>query len=197
MIKSEKITISDYREVWPEQFNALKKVLIEHLNNDIVGIEHVGSTSIPGMKAKPIIDVDIIIEENDSIQDRVIFKLKELGYVHNGDQGIPGREAFKRKDSLTPNIGSNKEWFKHHLYVCKIGNIALLNHLNFRNYLKSNPNKVMEYSNLKQRLALKFPFDMDSYIDGKTNFIIDILIKTGIKNEDAKQIESQNRLENM
>ncbi len=197
MIKSEKIIISEYRSEWAEQFNALKKVLIEHLNNDIVGIEHVGSTSIPGMKAKPIIDVDLIIEENDNTMDRVISKLKELGYNHNGDQGISGRESFERVDSLTPNIGSNKKWFKHHLYVCKKENIALLNHLNFRDYLKSNQNKVIEYSNLKQNLALRFPFDIDSYIDGKTNFIIDILIKTGIKHKDIKQIESQNKLDNM
>ena len=134
MIKNDSIIILDYNPKWAKQFEVLQKLLIDHLGDEIIGIEHVGSTSIPGMKAKPIIDLDIIIDNNDALEN-VISKLQELGYIPVGNLGITGREAFKRTDLKTPNIGSNKQWFRHNLYVCKKGSIGLSNHLNFRNYL--------------------------------------------------------------
>jgi len=194
MKKEDKILLLNYNLEWKSQFEELKNILTEYLDIDIIGIEHVGSTSIPGMKAKPIIDLDIIIDDNNSTLKKVISKLKELGYLHLGNMGITGREAFERLNSTTPNLGSQKQWFKHNLYVCKKGSIGLSNHLNLRNYLKENPEKVIEYSKLKQQLVDKFPFDIDSYVDGKTNFIVEILNKTGMNNNETKFIEKQNKL---
>lgn len=194
MVKKDRIIITDYNPQWAEQFEALRKVLIDHLGDTIIGIEHIGSTSIPEMKAKPIIDLDIIIVDNNDILDKVIHKLQELGYIPLGNLGITGREAFDRLDSTTPHIGTNKQWFKHNLYVCNKESIGLINHLNFRNFLRNNPKKVIEYSQLKQNLANKFPFDIDAYVDGKTNFIVDILNKTGMQNNITSLIEKQNKL---
>ena len=192
-VKKEKIQILDYDSDWAKQFEILKNALATYLKDEIIKIEHVGSTSIPGMKAKPIIDLDIIFD-NDLVLDKIISKLKKLGYIHLGNLGITGREAFKRKDATTPNFGAKNIWFKHHLYLCKKGSVGLTNHLNLRNYLIENPKKVIEYSNLKQQLANKYPYDMDSYIDGKTDFILDILSKTGMNSNDTRRIEKQNKL---
>jgi len=192
--KRDKIIVLDYDPEWAIQFEELKEVLFKHLNSEEIEIEHIGSTSIKGLKAKPIIDLDIIINKDDALMDEVINKLSKLGYKHVGNLGISGREAFKRINSKTPIDGSNKEWFKHNLYLCEKGSIGLLNHLNFRNFLRENPNLIVEYGLLKQNLAKKYPYDIDSYIDGKTNFIIDILSKTGMKESETKIINKENKL---
>ncbi len=194
MKKKDKIIVLDYNPIWATQFENIKQVLIKYLDSELLEIQHVGSTSIKGLKAKPIIDLDIIINKDDALLDEVIQKLSKLGYRHVGNLGISGREAFKRVNSKTPNDGSDKEWFKHNLYLCEKGSIGLSNHLNFRNYLRENPNKVVEYGLLKQNLAEKYPYDIDAYIDGKTNFIIDILSKTGMKESETKIIDKENKL---
>lgn len=193
-MEKEEIIISDYNPDWAKQFETIKNALAKYLDDTTIGIAHIGSTSIPGMKAKPIIDIDIIIEDNNIVLKNVISKLEEIGYIHLGNMGITGREAFKRMDLKTPKLGSNKTWFNHNLYLCKKGSIGLSNHLNLRNYLLENPSKVVEYSNLKLELIEKYPFDIDSYVDGKTNFIVDILNETGMNTNDTFLIEKQNKL---
>ncbi|MBQ4821858.1 GrpB family protein [Aquimarina sp. MMG016] len=81
------------------------------------------------MAAKPIIDLDLIIENDKEVLKKVISKLKDLGYTHLGEMGISGREAFKRNSCQTPFTNSKKEWFEHNLYVCKKGSTGLKNHL--------------------------------------------------------------------
>ena len=82
-------------------------------------IEHIGSTAVPGLAAKPIIDIDVVIE-NDALLPAVITSLAELGYTHAGDQGIPGRQAFKRQGEYVPFVpGALHPWIDHHLYVCR------------------------------------------------------------------------------
>ena len=190
----KEIIVVDYNPIWKEQFEELKSVLIDFINIESIKIEHVGSTSISGLKAKPIIDLDIIVEQDDLLTEKVIEKLSQIGYSHVGDLGVTGREAFKKRDTKTPDTGTNKEWFDHHLYVCQKDSIGLQNHLNFRDYMRGHPEKVKEYGNLKVELAKKYPYDIDSYIDGKTDFILDVLGKTGMKKEDKDQIENENRL---
>lgn len=194
MNKKDKIVVLDYDPKWALQFEKLKGLLLNHLNSESIGIEHVGSTSVIGLKAKPIIDLDIIIAENDFLMEKIIHQLSKLGYRHVGNLGISGREAFKRLNSKTPNDGASKKWFKHNLYLCKKGSIGLMNHLNFRNYLRANPDKVVEYGELKQNLAEKFPYDIDAYIDGKTNFIVDMLSKTGMNESATKIIDTENKI---
>jgi len=190
---TKKIIVVDYDPNWQLQFEELKNVLIKYIGNEGITIEHVGSTSIPGLKAKPIIDLDIIIEQDDIIMKKVIQKLSEIGYDHVGDLGVTGREAFKKRSLKTPDTGTNKLWFEHHLYLCKKGSIGLQNHLNFRDYMRNNPKKITEYGQLKMELAEKHTYDIDLYIDGKTDFIISVLNKTEMTKEDRAKIDHENR----
>jgi len=194
MDNTEKIIVQEYDPIWAKQFKDIKSVIELHLGALIIGIEHVGSTSIPGMAAKPIIDLDIIIDNDRSVLNKVISSLDELGYNHVGDLGITGRDAFKRRNATTPNSATIRQWFKHNLYVCTIGSMGLSNHINFRDYLLKHPGKVSEYSELKLRLANMFPYDIDRYIDGKTDFIVEVLSQTGMNDDITKQIEKENKL---
>jgi len=189
-----KIVIEKYNPEWKEQFELLRDNLLFYLKEDVINIEHVGSTSVPGMSAKPIIDLDIIIESDNSTLEKVIDKLNHLGYIHLGDLGITGREAFKRNSPQASNMNGRITWFKHNLYVCKEGSGGLNNHLSLKKHLLENHDKVIEYSKLKENLAEKFPNDIDAYIDGKTDFIVDILKKEGIKSIDINLIEDQNKI---
>ncbi|MEM8909832.1 MAG: GrpB family protein, partial [Bacteroidota bacterium] len=152
MSNRKKIIVVDYDPNWAKQFQELSRVLYQHLGSERVKIEHVGSTAIPDLKAKPVIDLDIVIEDDEAFMQEMISKLRELGYQHVGDLGITGREAFKKASTKIPDTGSGREWFKHHLYLCKKQSVGLQNHLLFRDYLINHPEKIKAYGQLKQRL---------------------------------------------
>jgi GrpB-like predicted nucleotidyltransferase (UPF0157 family) len=124
------MVIEEYNTNWVKQFNQIKNILEENLSK-IIKIEHIGSTAIFGMCAKPIIDIDIIIE-NTSDFEKIKNELEAIGYSHNGDQGIKGREAFKRNNIIKNEI---LDKLNHHLYVCAKGNEELRRHILFRDYL--------------------------------------------------------------
>ena len=149
-----------------------------------VDIQHVGSTSVPGLAAKPVLDIDIIIDSQEKLLP-VIEKLAELSYSHIGDLGIEGREVFK---NTTGGVD-----FPHNLYVCVQGAASLENHLRFRDYLRLNPEAAMEYGLLKKELAAKFPHDIDAYIDGKTDFITNVLAEVGMDKASIEKIDLANR----
>lgn len=175
------ITISPYSDQWPLQFNELQSLLSKHLKELIIGIEHVGSTSVPGLAAKPVIDLDIIIKDKSRFEE-IVAILNTLGYTHEGERGIPGREAFR--GPLYP---------AHHLYVCLEDSTGLKNHLLFRNYLRSHPEKAKEYGEIKKQLAAQYPDDIDLYVEKKTVFITAVLKETGLDEDNLKDITTQNK----
>jgi len=187
------IIVEDYNPDWKLEFEALKACIEKPLEGLFLSIEHVGSTSVEGLAAKPIIDMDIILSEEGETLEQVILKLAELGYEHRGDLGVKDRHAFKRASEAVPYCNPKRDWQEHHLYVCKKGIPSLQNHLLLRDYLRMHPESVAEYGALKKNLAAKFPHDIDSYIEGKTSLILDILQKQGFGEEVAKDIEEQNR----
>lgn len=189
----KKIEVVDYNPNWQQEFEAIKVVLLKQLADETVEIEHIGSTAVPGLKAKPVLDIDITIEDKNQLQT-VISKLATLGYKHRGDLGITGREAFKRTSDDIPQDGSGRIWQKHHLYVCIKGNTALSNHLKLRDYLRQHPAKAVEYGELKSQLAQQFTYNMDAYIDGKTDFIVAILNEMNVSKEAQALIIKQNRI---
>ena len=191
-MKKKKITVVDYNPKWAIQFENLRYVLNEKLGDIILNIEHVGSTSVPGLKAKPIIDIDIVIEDPRNSLDQVVFRLNELGYNHLGDLGVSGREAFRGIDQTIPKTESKRNWPRHNLYVCTNGCMALNNHIMLRDYLREHPEAVVKYGNLKTRLSEKYPYDIDAYISGKTNFIVSSLRKMGMKEHEIKVIRKIN-----
>jgi GrpB-like predicted nucleotidyltransferase (UPF0157 family) len=143
------MVVEKYNPKWSEQFSVLKKFLAKN-TTEYISIEHVGSTSIPGMKAKPIIDIDIIVEDAAQFQ-KLKVELLKIGYVHEGDRGIPGREAFDH-EKVAINID-------HHLYVCVKDNAELKRHLKFRNKLRSSPELVNEYNKIKEEILAKVGVD--------------------------------------
>lgn len=141
--------IQPYQAHWTTDFENIKAVLLQCLNEQNIIVEHVGSTAVPGLAAKPIIDVDIVYRIETQFAS-ISFSLESAGYYHNGDQGIPGREVFKRKAGVHHPV---LDQIAHHLYVCRGNNEELQRHLLFRNYLRANKQAADEYSRLKYHIA--------------------------------------------
>ncbi len=133
-----------------------------------LSVEHVGSTAVPGLAAKPIIDIDVVVDSRDKVPE-AIARLGALGYVHRGNLGIEDRDAFTSPEGLPA----------HHLYVCLQGSAALANHLALRDFLRCDAAAAAEYGRIKKRLAAQFPGDIESYISGKTDCILAILRSAG------------------
>jgi GrpB-like predicted nucleotidyltransferase (UPF0157 family) len=182
-----KVVVEKYSTEWPLQFELLKQEYETTLQGIPIDIQHVGSTSVPDMVAKPVIDIDIIINTADLLP-KVIERLSAVGYTHVGDLGIAGREAFKYNQVTG---GSNKP--KHNLYVCLAGCVSLQNHLLLRNYLRANADVANQYSAIKTELASRYADDIDSYIEGKTAFIVDILNKCGMATTYLNEIVAANK----
>ncbi len=189
----KKIEVVPYDPNWASIFQDFKAVYEQHLGDSIMAVEHVGSTSVEGLAAKPIIDMDLIVEDDDEQMKRVIELVEALGYTHVGDLGITGREAFRYTDVTIPKDGSGRTWMAHHLYACRSGCASLLNHLYLRDYLRTHPEAVQTYGQLKQRLAQSFPNDINAYIAGKTDFIVNILAKQGLGTSDLDNISKVNK----
>lgn len=156
------VVVEPYKIIWKQDFQNIKAEIADALGDLALSIEHVGSTSVEGLSAKPIIDIDVVIEDR-LILDDVILALKKIGYTHEGDQGIEGREAFKYQ--------GKEHLRKHHLYVCAKDASELRRHIGFRDYLRNHPEAVAEYSRVKTEGAIKYPYDIDGYIAYKSDFI--------------------------
>lgn len=152
---------------WAEQYDAVAAVLREALAG--VGsarVEHVGSTSVPGLAAKPILDVDVIVDPADVTA--AIAALESVGYVHRGDLGVPGREAFHAPGPPRRNV-----------YVCTAGTPHVRNHLAVRDVLRSRADLREAYAQVKLALAADPDMDIDTYIAGKSAVLQQVLEASG------------------
>ena len=162
--------VQEYRERWPEDFRRISGEIEPVLEGLHLRVEHVGSTAIPGMTAKPIIDLIVVIEP-DRLPE-VIDRLSAFGYTHEGDRGIPGREAFK------PIAGAHPAAFpRHHLYVCPKGNRSLAEQVAFRDYLLQHPQEVEALSAHKRILCIEHGNDKERYIAGKSDRVRAIIAR--------------------
>jgi GrpB-like predicted nucleotidyltransferase (UPF0157 family) len=152
--------VRPYDEAWVGWFRQLERRLEPCLDAGAQHVEHVGSTSIRGMAAKPIIDLDIVIAPGTFESVRVV--LEQLGYEHRGDQDVEGREVFKIVD---PAIDAALP--PHHLYVCEEGSAPLASHRLFREFLASRPDRVSELSTQKLDAAARADHDREVYMDLK------------------------------
>ncbi len=134
----------EYNSDWPIQFNKIKEKLVAALHGSDIKIEHVGSTSVPKLAAKSIIDIDIIYSEAIDFE-HIKIQLESIGYFHNGNQEVEGREVFKRNKSVFDDI---LDKIPHHLYVCKHDCWELQRHILFRDYLRKNDLARNFYQNL-------------------------------------------------
>ncbi|TLZ26447.1 MAG: GrpB family protein [Gammaproteobacteria bacterium] len=170
-----------YDRTWSTGFQELRRALLDLVDDVALSVEHVGSTAVPGLAAKPVIDVDVVVASDAEIPV-VIARLAQLGYVHQGDLGIDRREAF-----ISP-----RHMFAHHLYACAHDCWALQNHSAVRDYLRAHPAAVTEYAALKRRLAAEFPEDAAAYTKGKAGFILSILRSAKFPDEGLKAVEREN-----
>ncbi len=164
------IEVHEYNSEWTNEFNRIKEKIESIIGDLIIDIHHVGSTSIEGLAAKPIIDIDVEIQSYDAFNE-IVERLIQYGYVHNGNQGIEGREVFKQ----TQNDGL----MSYHFYVCQSDCRELRRHIRFRDFLNENHQLRDEYAELKKQLAIKYRNDREAYTDSKTDFIKSVMIKAG------------------
>ena len=166
-MRTKHVVVLPYDEKWKQDFIVIKTELSQALGELAISIEHVGSTSVKGLAAKPIIDIDVVVTK-ERIND-AILALKNIGYIHEGNLGIPGREAFA--------YDGKEHLQKHHLYVCPEDSLELKRHLAFRDYLRTHPRSVKEYSKIKIEAAALYPEDIDKYIEYKAPVIEKIYSK--------------------
>ena len=171
-MKTAKVMVVPYDIGWKTGFEAIKKELEDAIGNWIIGIEHVGSTSVEGLSAKPCIDLDVVIRDY-TVFYTVVEKLAEIGYIHEGDLGIPNREAFRY--SGKPHL------LKHHLYVCPADSQELRRHITFRDFLRANPEARKRYGSVKETAAKLFPEDIDGYIRYKSPCIAELYAQCGLE----------------
>ncbi|WP_274436616.1 GrpB family protein [Alicyclobacillus sp. ALC3] len=162
------MTVVPYDPDWSRIFELVLNQISPVLSDIASEIEHVGSTSVPGLAAKPIVDVDVAVANRDDVYI-AIRRLAGIGYIHEGDLGVEGREAF------IPPIGLPQ----HHLYVCTVDNAEYERDILFRDYLRNHPEETKRYGELKLELAHQFPNDRVSYTTGKSDFVNEILKRAG------------------
>lgn len=175
------VVVVDYDPAWPGIFEQLRGRVWEVVSDLASAVEHVGSTAVPGLAAKPVIDIDVVVPR-EGVSDGIV-RLEGLGYEHRGNLGIPEREAFRAPRDLP----------RHHLYLCPEGSPALANHLAVRDYLRNHPAEARAYGESKKRLAVQFADDIEGYIEGKTTFLSSVLENVGFEGRVLDDIARMNR----
>lgn len=170
----KQVIVLPYDKAWSAAFEAIKREVEGAVGAWALAIEHVGSTAVEGMSAKPCIDLDVVIRDGAQFDD-VARALARIGYVHEGDLGIRGREAFCYTDK--PHL------MPHHLYVCPADSAELYRHITFRDFLRGCPDAVRQYSAVKEEAAKLYPYDIDRYIQYKTPCIEALYRQCGLKGD--------------
>jgi len=153
------VRLSDYTPRWVQKFDEEARFLRSVFGPEIIGFEHFGSTSVPGMKAKPVIDMMVIVRDIQAVDARN-EKMAELGYDVAGDWGIPGRRLLRK----------GGEERTHHIHFYESDNPQIARHLILRDYLRENPDEVRAYNDLKERLASQFS-ETSGYSPAKKEFV--------------------------
>lgn len=161
---TRRIEVVAHHPQWSEQFEQEVDELAVVFGDEIVAAHHIGSTAIPGILAKPIIDILLEVRHIDRI-DAFNDEMRARGYLPKGAFGIPGRRFF---------IKGTEDSRSHHIHVFQAGDPEFERHLAFRDYLRAHPEEAQTYSRLKEELARRFPHDIEGYTAGKDEFIKEI-----------------------
>jgi GrpB-like predicted nucleotidyltransferase (UPF0157 family) len=158
------VILAPYDPAWPRLAAQEAARIADVLGEELIAIHHIGSTAIPGIKAKPILDLLGVVRSLRFL-DQDPGVLDPLDYRPRGEMGIPGRRYFS-KSANGPRT--------HHAHFFQIGDSNIDRHLNFRDYLVAHPAVAREYERLKESLAAKFPMDSPAYSNAKTEFVQEI-----------------------
>jgi GrpB-like predicted nucleotidyltransferase (UPF0157 family) len=161
------VKLEPHAEQWHQLFAEEAARLRKVIGDYVVAIEHIGSTTICGISAKPIIDIAVAVEKMAD-GERCVKPIEEIGYEFRGEQGIGGRFYFVKGEPRT-----------HHLHMVLEDSDFWRSHLLFRDYLRGNPPAAKEYEDLKLELAREYANDRDAYLQGKSDFIEKILKAAG------------------
>jgi GrpB-like predicted nucleotidyltransferase (UPF0157 family) len=165
---ADPVIVIDYDPIWRETFERLRQDLEAALGDLPLTIEHIGSTAVPNLPSKPIVDIDIVVREES--MPEAIRRLNAIGCVHQGDLGITGREAFTSIPGRSP----------HHLYLCRPNTPALRQHIVFRDFLRASPDAARAYGLAKQAAAILFRDDRSAYNEAKVPFIVEIMRRAAV-----------------
>lgn len=180
-----RVTVLPYDPTWAESFETIRARLAAALDGvPVVTIEHVGSTAVPGLAAKPILDIDVVVERAGL--GAAIAALEKAGYTHAGDLGVPDRHAMRA--STTDEYAA----VTRNVYVCVDGSLSLRNHLAVRDTLRADADLRDAYAAVKLGLAARELDGIDDYIDGKNEIVQRILAAAGISTDDRGAILTVN-----
>jgi GrpB-like predicted nucleotidyltransferase (UPF0157 family) len=159
------VRVVAYDAAWPALYAAevarLEPILITH--GVTLRFEHMGSTAVPGLAAKPILDI-LAGRQTDGERAAIVAALQAGGYIFRGEQGIIGRDFFRRGDPR-----------QYHLHLAAIGSTFWNDQRTFRDHLRAHADASAAYEALKRELAARYPRDREAYIEGKTAFVKGIL----------------------
>ena len=159
--KSMHVKVVESSIDWPYLFEKEAQLLQKILKDNLVNIFHIGSTSVPGLKAKPIIDIMPVVLSLAKV-DACNSQFEALGYEPMGEFGISGRRYFRKG-------GKNRT---HQIHIFQYENLYdIIRHLAFRDYLRSHKQVKEEYAKIKETLALRYPYNIEKYCDGKNDFV--------------------------
>lgn len=155
------VTVTDYDPEWPREFAREAERLARVFGVNLAEIHHIGSTAVPGLAAKPVVDIMPVVYSLEAV-DAARTGFERLGYEYLGEYGIPGRRYMRR--------GGDER--THQVHVFAVGNIVnITRHIAFRDYLCAHPDVRDEYAALKRALAARYPYDIEAYCDGKEAFV--------------------------
>ncbi|MBE9136837.1 GrpB family protein [Nodosilinea sp. LEGE 07088] len=147
---------------WAQEFKAEAARVAIVLGNNVLNIHHIGSTAIPNIYAKPVID--ILVEGDDIVRiGDCNAAMETLGYEVMGEYGLPERRYFRKDNAQGDRT--------HHVHIYQTGSLEIERHLAFRDFMMAHPDCAQQYSDLKRTLAVRYPHDIDSYMDGKDEFV--------------------------
>ncbi len=153
------IIIAEYDPGWPAAFQRERARLVRALGDAIVSIEHIGSTAVPDLAAKPIIDIMVGVREL-SVGERQVEPLETLDYVYCGEAGLPGRLFFRRGNPRS-----------HHVHIVQHEGSVWERTIFFRDYLRQHSEAAAEYAKVKRELAARFRTDIPGYGAAKEPFV--------------------------
>jgi GrpB-like predicted nucleotidyltransferase (UPF0157 family) len=162
---TQRIHLLPHDPLWAQAFTREAALILKALSTALSAIHHIGSTALPGIHAKPIIDI-LAVTSDLSLLDNTAPSLEALGYESLGEFGIPGRRYFRKDNPAGERT--------HQFHAFQIGSPQIARHLAFRDFLRAHPEDARNYDELKQRLAKLHPNDISAYTDGKDVFIQDI-----------------------